>query len=41
MYFRTSDKIKISDELAIRREVGGRGGGGTGAPGENPRLSAV
>ena len=26
MYFRTSDKMKISDKLAIRREV--RGGGG-------------
>ncbi len=27
MYFRTSDKMKISDKLAIRREVGGGGGG--------------
>ena len=26
MYFRTSDKMKISDKLAIRREVGGGGG---------------
>ena len=25
MYLRTSDKMKISDKLAIRREVGGGG----------------
>ena len=25
MYFRTSDKMKISDKLTIRREVGGGG----------------
>ena len=27
MCLRTSDKMKISDKLAIRREVGGGGGG--------------
>ena len=28
MYFRTSDKMKIPDKLAIRRGVGGGGGWG-------------
>ena len=40
MCIRTSDKMKISDKLAIRREVGG--GGGAIAPPPHPtEISAT